>query len=193
MTGHDDHDWTGWKASLYALLRRNPASNRAVVEWAELRPDMHTLDVGCGAGAAVIAAALQLPEGAAVGVDPSPDFVRIARRRARRLTNVEFEAAAAERLPFDANRFDVAWSVHSTHHWHDLDVGIGEVRRVLRPGGRFLIVERHEPGKPWGVSTDEAQALAATMTGAGFLQVIVNERPIKRNNEFLVTGSLPTT
>jgi len=177
---------------MYALLHRNPASNRAVVEWAALRSDMDVLDVGCGSGAAVIAAAPHLPEGTAVGVDPSPDFVRIAKRRTRRLTNVAFDAAAAERLPFESSRFDVAWSVHSTHHWDDLEAGIGEVRRVLRPEGRFLIVERHDPSKPWGISVGEAQALAETMTHAGFRDAAVEERPVGWSKEFLITGSTPT-
>jgi ubiquinone/menaquinone biosynthesis C-methylase UbiE len=191
MTGHDDHAFTGWKAALYALLHRNPASNRAVVDWAELRPGMDTLDVGCGTGAAVLAAAPQLPDGTAVGVDPSDDFVRIARRRARRLANVEFQVAVAERLPFDSGRFDVVWSVHSSHHWHDLASGIAEVRRVLRPGGRFLIVERHDPDKPWGISMDEAESLSETMTKSRFLQVTVDERPVKRITEFVIAGSTP--
>ena len=189
MAGHDDHNWSGWKAWLYAILHRNPASNRAVAEWAELQPYMHSLDVGCGTGAAVMAAASRVPDGIAVGVDPSSDFVRIARRRARRLPNVEFEFGAAEQLPFESGRFDVAWTVHSSHHWHDLDAGIAEVRRVLRPGGRFLIVERDDPGKPWGISAEEAQALAATMTNVGFSQVTVDERSVKRKREFLVAGS----
>jgi ubiquinone/menaquinone biosynthesis C-methylase UbiE len=99
--------------------------------------------------------------------------------------------AAAEQLPFEPNRFDVAWSVHSTHHWRDLDAGISEVRRVLRPDSRFLIVERYDPAKPWGISVDEAQALAETMTRAGFLHVTVNELPTNRDKEFLVAGTTP--
>jgi ubiquinone/menaquinone biosynthesis C-methylase UbiE len=191
MNQHNTHPWTAVKAQLYATFHRNPATNRAVVQWANLRPDMHILDLGCGTGSAVSAAAAHLPDGTAVGIDPSPTFVQIAKRRTRDTTNVVFDVAAAERLLFEPNRFDIAWSVHSTHHWSDLDAGISEVRRVLRPNGRFLIVERHDPAKPWGISIDEAQALAETMTGAGFLHVTVNERPVNRNREILITGTTP--
>jgi len=46
MTEHNDHHRTRRKAGLYAAFHRNPASKRAVERWANLRPDMHILDVG---------------------------------------------------------------------------------------------------------------------------------------------------
>jgi ubiquinone/menaquinone biosynthesis C-methylase UbiE len=191
MNEHNTQPWTGLKARLYAAFHRNPAANRAVVQWANLQPDMHILDLGCGTGAAVIAAAAHVPDGTAVGIDPSPTIVQIAKRRTRHHTNVVFDVAATEQLPFESNRFDIAWSVHSTHHWPDLDAGISEVRRVLRPNSRFLIVERHDPAKPWGISIDAASAVAETMTGTGFLNVTVDHRRVGRNKEFLITGTTP--
>lgn len=131
----------------------DPASNRAVVAWAQLEPDMRVLDIGCGTGAAVSAAARLLPGGQVVGVDPSSDFVRVARRRSHKILNASFHVATAEELPFDGETFDVVWSVDSTHHWHRLGAGIGEAARVLRPSGRFLIVERHDPRRPWGINS----------------------------------------
>jgi ubiquinone/menaquinone biosynthesis C-methylase UbiE len=192
MASHDHGAWTGWKAGAYALFHRNPASSRAVVEWARLRPDMQVLDVGCGTGAAVIAAAPLLIEGAVVGIDPSPDFVRIASHRAHHLPNASFQIAAAEELPFASHRFDLAWSVHSTHHWHDLTGGFGEVRRVLRQGGRFLIVERHVADRPWGISSQQAEALAHTLAETGFVSVGVDERMLRRTREYLITGEIPS-
>ena len=60
MSGPDTHkQWYGLEARLYALIRRNPASKRAVVHWAQLEPDMRVLDIGCGSGAAVLTAAPQ--------------------------------------------------------------------------------------------------------------------------------------
>jgi ubiquinone/menaquinone biosynthesis C-methylase UbiE len=190
MSG-DSRSWIGWKARLYALLHRNPASNLAVVDWAELEPGNRVLDIGCGPGVAVNAAAPGLVDGQVVGVDPSADFVRIARRRTRGLDNVLFQVASAESLPFQDATFDVAWSVHSTHHWHHLDAGVGEALRVLRPGGRFLVVERHDPGKPWGIDTDQAQALADVLGATGFVDVNVERRAVGRSEEFLVTGKRP--
>ncbi len=185
---HDHGAWTGWKARAYALFHRNPAASRGVVDWAQLQPDMQILDIGCGSGAAVIAAAPLLSDGAAFGVDPSPDFVRMAGRRARRLSNVAFEVAAAEQLPFPDQRFDVAWSVHATHHWDDLTKGFIETRRVLRPGGRFLIVERHDGDRSWGITSEQAQELSNTMADNGFVNAAVEERKAGRSQEFLISG-----
>ncbi len=186
--GREHSAWTGWKAWAYAFLHRNPASSRAVVEWAQLRQDMQVLDIGCGSGAAVLAAAPLLVEGAAVGVDPSPDFVRIARRRARRLPNASFEIAPAEQLPFADARFDVAWSVHATHHWDDIVAGLNETERVLRPGGTFLVVERDDAKEAWGISKEEAEALAGTLAEVGFVNVRLDERAVGRSHEYLITG-----
>ncbi|MFH2073690.1 MAG: class I SAM-dependent methyltransferase [Actinomycetota bacterium] len=191
MTDHTHGAWTGWKARTYSLLHRNPASSRAVAGWARLRPDMRVLDVGCGAGAAAITAAPLLDEGSVFGIDPSADFVRIAGRRARRLGNVSFRVASAEEMPFPADRFDVAWSVHSTHHWHDLKAGLAEVRRVLRPGGRFLVVERSDADRPWGISPEHAQMLANLLTGLGFVGATVEEQTLGRATEYLITGEVP--
>lgn len=191
MTDHAHGAWTGWKARAYALLHRNPASSRAVPGWARLRPDMQVLDIGCGAGAAAMAAAPLLSEGSVVGVDPSADFVRIANRRARRLGNVSFRVARAEELPFGDGCFDVAWSVHSTHHWGELKAGLAEVRRVLRPGGRLLIVERSDADRPWGISVEHAQMLANLLAGLGFAEASVAEQTLGSAREYLITAEVP--
>jgi ubiquinone/menaquinone biosynthesis C-methylase UbiE len=144
MSGPDTHKWWyGRRARLYALMHRNPASNLAVVHWSQLEPDMRVLDIGCGTGAAVNAAAPDLADGQAIGVNPSPDFIPIARRHTQKASSASFQVATAEHLPFDKATFDVVWSVHSTHHWHHVGAGIGKALRVLRHGGRFLVVERH--------------------------------------------------
>jgi ubiquinone/menaquinone biosynthesis C-methylase UbiE len=190
MSGPDTHKWWyGRRARLYALMHRNPASNVAVVHWAQLEPDMRVLDIGCGTGAAVNAAAPDLADGQAIGVDPSPDFIPIAQRRTQKASNASFQVATAEHLPFDKATFDVVWSVHSTHHWHHVGAGIGEALRVLRHGGRFLGVERHKPGRPWGINSDQANSLATALTAVGFADVFVEEHRVGRTHEFLVRGN----
>jgi ubiquinone/menaquinone biosynthesis C-methylase UbiE len=191
MSGHQRGAWTGWKAWAYALLHRRPATGRAVVEWARLQPDWRVLDIGCGTGAAVTAAARLLNQGSATGIDPSPDFIRIARRRSRALPNVSFEVAAAEEIPFPAGHFDLAWSVHSTHHWHHPARGFAEACRVLRAGGRLLVIERHVDDRPWGISIAQAEALAADLAAAGFAKVAVEERRLGRAREHLITARTP--
>ncbi len=112
-------------------------------------------------------------------------------RRARHLGNVGFETATVEQLPFLSHRFDLGWSVHATHHWDDLAGGFKETRRVLRPGGRFLIVELHDAGRSWGISTEQAHGLANTLVDTGFINAAVDEREAGRNREFLISGEKP--
>lgn len=189
MRAADTPGWSGWKARLYAMLHRNPASNRAVVNWAELEPARRVLDIGCGPGAAVKAAAPRIPDGEVIGVDPSPAFIHIARRRSHKISNVSFQVGAAESLPFESGSFDVAWAVHSVHHWQHVGGGISEARRVVRPDGRLLVVERH--GGSWGITADQAQRLADVLATGGFTNVAIEERPVGRAHEFLIEGTAP--
>ena len=94
-------------------------------------------------------------------------MIRIAERRSSGLPNVEFQVGAAEALPYAEATFDRAWTVHAFHHWSDQDAGIAEARRVLRPGGRFLILERRTGGHH-GLTPEAADALAARLVTEGF-------------------------
>lgn len=178
-------------AWFYALSHRNPASNRAVVELARLAPGARALDIGCGPGAAVRAAAERLPAGHAAGVDPSPRMIRIAARRSRRLANVSFTVGGAESLPFGGESFDVAWTVHAMHHWLDRSAGLAEVLRVLVPGARFLVVEQLDGSKAWGISPAQVEEVAGALRAAGFGGVGTSQHRIGRATHVLIEGRRP--
>ncbi len=108
--------WSSIKAETYALVGRNPRSNRLVVDLADPAPDHVTLDVGCGPGAAVRAVAPLVQR--AVGIDNSAAMVRIATRRSR-APNAEYHVGSAKALPFPEATFDRMWTVHAFHHWSD--------------------------------------------------------------------------
>jgi len=67
---------------------------------------------------------------------------------ARGITNLRTARGAAERLPFDSSTFDVAATRFSAHHWADLDGGLREVARALKPNGLFLVADAAAPAKP---------------------------------------------
>ncbi|MGI9430692.1 MAG: class I SAM-dependent methyltransferase [Myxococcota bacterium] len=70
---------------------------------------------------------------------------REARRRNRAGIDsgrVHIEDGDSQKLPFEADRFDAAFSVHTLYFWPDLDEGVRELARVLRPDGRLLLVYR---------------------------------------------------
>lgn len=114
---------------------------------AELRP-ARALDLGCGGGHASYAVAAVA--GHVVAYDLSPSMLdTVARSAAERgLNNIQTQPGQAERLPFESASFDLVVTRFSAHHWHDLDSALREAARVLRPGGRMLVVDTISPGRP---------------------------------------------
>ncbi len=103
------------------------------------------IDLGAGAGHATLALA---PHVAHVdAVDPTPEMLAVAARLAaeRGVANVAFVEARADALPFADATFDVAVSRFSIHHWPDPSGSLREVARVLRPGGRVVLVDLVAP------------------------------------------------
>jgi SAM-dependent methyltransferase len=99
------------------------------------------LDLGCGAGHVSFAVA---PHAQAVtAYDLSREMLATvtAAARERGLENIGTQQGAAEALPFADATFDWVVSRFSAHHWHDVPRALGEVRRVLQPGGRVLFVD----------------------------------------------------
>ncbi len=121
---------------------------KLLVERAALTGAEAVLDVGTGAGHTALAVA---PHAASVvGVDLTQEMLEQARGLAasRRLGNVTFVEGDALALPFEPASFDVVTSRQSAHHYADIGRAIDETRRVLRPGGRFLLIDTVSPEDP---------------------------------------------
>src|SRR5206468_88267 len=98
------------------------------------------LDLGTGTGAvAAKAAAAVGPGGAVLAVDPSPEMVAVARRRAARPGASPFQAkvGTAEAIPAENDSFDAVLASLSLMYAIDRAVAASEIARVLRRGGRF--------------------------------------------------------
>ncbi len=114
--------------------------HRRILETLALRSGERFLEVGCGTGNLALAAAGIT--GSAIGVDPAPKMIAVARsKRPPARARVEFLVGAAESLPFPDAAFDAAASSISMHHWVDPAAGLREIRRVLRPGGRAVVAD----------------------------------------------------
>jgi len=73
----------------------------------------------------------------------------VAAEAARRgLAQLHTQAGRAERLPFDDAAFDIVATRFSAHHWYDVRKGLAEARRVLKPGGKLVIVDIVAPEVP---------------------------------------------
>jgi ubiquinone/menaquinone biosynthesis C-methylase UbiE len=119
------------------------AVTEAVVEAAAVAPGMSVLDVACGAGEPSISlAALLEGTGHVAGVDMAAAPLEVARGRAskRGLENVEFLQGDVHALPFADESFDRITSRLGVMFFDDLARALGEMRRVLRPGGRVALL-----------------------------------------------------
>jgi len=109
---------------------------------AELQPGEVVLDLGSGGGIDSFLAARQVgPEGRVIGLDMTPDMIKLARRNARKLdaTNVDFRFGEMEDIPLPDESVDVIISNCVINLSPDKDAVFGEASRVLRPGGRLSV------------------------------------------------------
>jgi SAM-dependent methyltransferase len=117
---------------------------RAVRVALDPRPGERVLDIGSGPGLLAYELAESLgPEGRVEGVDLSESMLAIARRRepVAGYAPVSFHAAAATELPFAADSFDAAVSTQVYEYVEDMPAALAEAQRVLRPGGRLLVLD----------------------------------------------------
>lgn len=132
-------------------LGRERQLRERLVELARVQPGESVLDVGCGTGTLAIAAKLRVGSaGTVVGIDASPEMVGRAKRKAAKArTDVVFQTAIVEALPFPDASFDVVLSTLMLHHLPGpvRERCVREVRRVLRPEGRMLAVDFAKPAR----------------------------------------------
>lgn len=124
---------------------RERALRDRILSLSRLRPGEAMLDVGCGTGTLALAARrVAGASGEVFGIDASPEMVERARRKARRAgLQIELRQAPAQALPFADGRFDLVTSTLMLHHLprQDRQACVREMARVLKPGGRALVVE----------------------------------------------------
>jgi demethylmenaquinone methyltransferase/2-methoxy-6-polyprenyl-1,4-benzoquinol methylase len=113
---------------------------------AALEPGGRALDVACGTGDLAIELARRAgPSGTVVGSDFSEAMLEQARRKS---AEVEWEWANALELPYPDGGFDAATVGFGARNFSDLDCGLSEMARVVRPGGRVVVLEITTPHRP---------------------------------------------
>jgi len=119
-----------------------------LVETIGARGDEIVLDLGTGVGHTAFAVAPRVRE--VVGIDLTSEMIALAREGAaeRKIANVRFVRGDVSELPFPDASFDVATSRYSAHHYHQPERVLHELARVLRPGGRFVLVDTISPEEP---------------------------------------------
>lgn len=171
-----DFEWSEEKARSYVEQYGEHVTNRMTVERAALQPSDVVVDVGCGSGAAVRAAAHIVAK--AIGVDPTSTMVQIAQEQSAshpHADRVAFYESPARRLPLEANEATVVLSINSITHWDDLKEGLREVLRVLSSGGRFVVSFEDWEGSDWSDPFWTMDNVVAELQAAGF-ELILSEK-----------------
>jgi demethylmenaquinone methyltransferase/2-methoxy-6-polyprenyl-1,4-benzoquinol methylase len=124
---------------------------RRAVDLAALSPGARALDVATGTGDLALELATRVaPDGEVVATDFSERMLELARAKAasQNGTVVRFETANALSLPYADNAFDAATVGFGARNFSDLRAGLAEMTRVVRPGGRVVVLEITTPRRP---------------------------------------------
>lgn len=116
------------------------------------RPQNILLDIGCGPGYLAAAIGRSFPLLKVIGIDYSKDMIKLARKNfsseeSANNSNIFFQEANVNDLPFPSNSLDFLVSTLSLHHWPSVNQALRELYRVLKPTGQLLIFDlrRDEP------------------------------------------------
>ncbi|HKA23874.1 MAG TPA: class I SAM-dependent methyltransferase [Candidatus Eisenbacteria bacterium] len=161
------------------------------------------LDVGCGGGRTLAKLARAASQGSAHGIDYSTESVHAARRLNREAIargQVTVQEASVSAMPFAEGSFDLVTAVETHFWWQDPDAGMREIGRILKPGGRLVVIaEFYNGGKhaKWADRISQVTTMAvwnveqhkALFTRAGFVDVQVDEE--RRQGWICVVGTKP--
>jgi demethylmenaquinone methyltransferase/2-methoxy-6-polyprenyl-1,4-benzoquinol methylase len=124
---------SGWKRKLVEMLR--------------LAGDEAALDIACGTGDITFAIARRLNSGRVTGLDITAGMLDIAerKRRERQVANASFHRGDIMQMPFADETFDCVTGGYALRNVPDLAAAVTEIKRVLKPGGRFFSLDFGHP------------------------------------------------
>jgi ubiquinone/menaquinone biosynthesis C-methylase UbiE len=184
------YDLLVWFADTFVLRGTLRKLRDHTIDLAQLQPGESVLDVGCGTGALAMETYERVgATGRVYGIDPGPKQIARARFKAERASlPIDFQVGVIEQLAFPDQSFDVVLSTLVMHHLPDdlKRLGLAEVARVLKPGGRLVIVDfkraQMQQGQParLGAGSLGLQDVPQLLSEAGFEHLESGEIPFPR-------------
>jgi len=187
----------GWLGRL--VLRNMNSRHSKVTDWGLSQTSIAKqdiiLDVGCGGGRTVNKLAAMATQGKVYGIDHSAESVAMAMRTNKEwidIGRVEVREGSVSRLPFSDGAFDLVTAVETHFWWPALPTDLREVLRVLKPGGRLIIIAEVYKGaeafaskaaerysEKTGMALLSAEEHRELVTDAGYSDVQVITEPSK--------------
>jgi ubiquinone/menaquinone biosynthesis C-methylase UbiE len=184
-----------WPGRLFLWIMN--VSHSGVTNWGlshvQVEKPFTILDVGCGGGKTVQKLAEMASDGRVYGVDYSPQSVATSRQTNAQLIRagrVDIQQGSVSHLPFPDHTFDLVSAVETHYYWPDPAADFREVLRVLKPGGRVVVIAETYKGMRfnavyrWGMKLLRATYLSASehselLRTAGYSDVTIFEEPKK--------------
>ncbi len=135
---------------LVSAVHAQGAEFEQIIDLAQQQQAQTIFDLGCGAGHVSfhLAAACQDAQITAYDLSEKMLAVVAAEAEERGCANITTQQGMAENLPFVENQFDLVVTRYSAHHWLDVPKALSEIKRVLKPQGKIVIVDAISPEPP---------------------------------------------
>ena len=170
----------------------NGGGHAQMANWAvssvQIKEDGQILDIGCGGGANIARLLQRAPKGVVQGIDySSVSVAKSSKVNAKAIAEgrCKVQEASVVKLPFGENAFDLVTAFETIYFWPDIEHCFGEVKRALKPGGQFVIVNESDGSGPmdakWeslieGMHTYKPEEIRLHLSNAGF-----NRHPERRS------------
>lgn len=186
------------------FVRSMNTGHGPVTKWGlgqvDIRPNATILDIGCGGGRTVNRLAGIATEGQVYGLDYSEVCVAVAtavNRKYIEAGRVKIWQASVDSLPFPADMFDLVTAIETCYFWPDLVKNLSEIRRVLKPAGRLIIINEayrdesfQKRNSKWvaagGFNCYSADEFSSFLKEAGYARIMIDTLPAK--NWLAATG-----